>query len=131
MTVEEACQLVIQAAAIGRPGDALVLDMGEPVRIEAMARQLIAQHGEPVEIVYTGLRPGEKMHEELYGEGEPWDDRPRHPLVSHVPVPPIDDEDVENLLYSADPHVLRRALAELCAGKRPRILSVLSAGSGK
>ena len=130
MTIEEACQLVVQAAAIGRPGEALVLDMGEPVRIEAMARQLIAQHGDPVDIVYTGLRPGEKLHEELYGEGEPWDDRPRHPLVSHVPVPPVEDEDVEGLLYSSDPHVMRRKLAELCVGKQ-RGLSLLRSGSAR
>jgi len=116
MTIEEACQLVVQAAAIGRPGEALVLDMGEPVRIEAMARQLIAQHGRPVEVVYTGLRAGEKMHEELFGEGEPRDDRPMHPLVSHVPVPPIDDEDLEDLPDAGDPDVLRRRLAELCLG---------------
>ena len=71
MTVQEAVQLVIQAAAIGRDGEALVLDMGEPVRIADVARQLVEQApGAPVEIVYTGLRPGEKLHEELFGDGE-------------------------------------------------------------
>ncbi|MGZ5405519.1 MAG: polysaccharide biosynthesis protein, partial [Nocardioides sp.] len=68
MTIEEACELVVQAAAIGRPGEALVLDMGNPVRIQDMARQLIAQNGRPLEVVYTGLRPGEKLHEELFGD---------------------------------------------------------------
>ena len=58
MTIEEACQLVIQSAAIGRPGEALVLDMGEPVRIADMARQLIELDGGGVDIVYTGLRAG-------------------------------------------------------------------------
>ena len=86
MTVQEAVQLVIQAAAIGRDGEALVLDMGEPVSIDAVARQLIELSGKEVEVVYTGLREGEKMHEELWGDGEP-DLRPVHPLVSHTPVP--------------------------------------------
>lgn len=89
MTVEEAVELVIQAGAIGRPGEALVLDMGQPVRIDDVARRLAAQSGRPVEIVYTGLRPGEKLHEELLGDGET-DLRPLHPLITHVPVPPID-----------------------------------------
>jgi len=88
MTIEEAVQLVIQAAAIGRDGEALILDMGEPVVIEDVAKQLIDQSGADIEIVYTGLRKGEKMHEDLFGSGE-WDERPEHPLVSHVPVPEI------------------------------------------
>ena len=67
MTVQEAVQLVIQAAAIGRDGEALVLDMGEPVTIDGVARQLIELSGKEIEIVYTGLREGEKLHEELWG----------------------------------------------------------------
>ena len=89
MTVEEAVQLVIQAAAIGRDGEALVLDMGQPVRIDDVARQLISISGSTAEIDYTGLRPGEKTHEVLFGDGET-DHRPVHDLVSHVPVPPLD-----------------------------------------
>ena len=88
MTVEEAVQLVIQAGAVGRDGEALVLDMGEPVRIADVARRLAAEAPRPVEIVYTGLRPGEKLHEVLLGADEV-DDRPAHPLISHVPVPPL------------------------------------------
>jgi FlaA1/EpsC-like NDP-sugar epimerase len=88
MTVQEAVQLVIQAAAIGREGEALVLEMGEPVRIAQVARQMGEQAGRPVEIVYTGLRPGEKLHEELFGVGED-DQRPLHPMISHVSVPPL------------------------------------------
>lgn len=89
MTIEEAVQLVIQAGAIGRSGEALILDMGEPVRIADVARQIASASTRPIEIVYTGLRTGEKLHETLQGAGEP-DSRPRHPLVSHVPVPPLD-----------------------------------------
>ncbi len=85
MTVEEAVQLVIQAAAVGDDGEVLVLDMGEPVRIDDVARRLIDQAPRPVEIVYTGLRAGEKLHEDLLGSDEP-DVRPRHPLISQVAV---------------------------------------------
>jgi FlaA1/EpsC-like NDP-sugar epimerase len=90
MTIPEACQLVLQAAAIGSGGEALVLDMGAPVKIADVARLLIcrAQRND-VEIVYTGLRAGEKLHEELFGTGEVSDYRPSHPLVSHVGVPPL------------------------------------------
>jgi FlaA1/EpsC-like NDP-sugar epimerase len=89
MTIEEAVQLVVQAGAIGRGGEVLVLEMGEPVRIREVAQRMIAHHGADVEIVYTGLRPGEKLHEVLWGEGEV-DHRPAHPLISHVRVPPLD-----------------------------------------
>lgn len=114
MTVQEAVQLVIQAAAIGRDGEALVLDMGRPVGIDDVARQLIKLSGRPIAIQYTGLRPGEKMHEELFGSGER-DERPAHPLVSHVSVPPI-----TNLIArTLDPWLGRqgvvKALAEMCA----------------
>jgi FlaA1/EpsC-like NDP-sugar epimerase len=88
MTVAEAVQLVIQAAAIGNDGEALVLDMGEPVRIDDVARRLASQAPRPINIVYTGLRPGEKCHEVLLGADE-IDNRPMHPLISHVAVPPL------------------------------------------
>ena len=89
MTISEAVQLVIQAGAIGSSGEALVLDMGIPVSIYDVAKQLVANSGKPVEIEIVGLRAGEKVHEELFGDGE-IDTRPRHPLISHVPVLPVD-----------------------------------------
>ncbi|GAA4379495.1 nucleoside-diphosphate sugar epimerase/dehydratase [Nocardioides caricicola] len=113
MTIEEACQLVIQAAAIGAPGEALVLDMGEPVRIVDVAKQLMEQSGTPVRIEYTGLREGEKLHEDLFADDEPRDIRPRHPLVSHVPVPPVGDAEVLALPTSGSPEDVRRALRQL------------------
>jgi len=79
-------QLVIQAAVLGHDGEALVLDMGEPVRIDAMARQLIELSNRQIEIEYTGLREGEKLSEELFSKGEDAI-RSDHPLVSHVSVP--------------------------------------------
>jgi len=99
MTIPEACQLVIQAGAIGRSGEALVLDMGEPVRIVDVAQRMVAKSGKKVEIVFTGLRPGEKMHEELLGSDEQGD-RPHHPLISHVGVPSLDPELVEHQPWS-------------------------------
>jgi FlaA1/EpsC-like NDP-sugar epimerase len=95
MTVPEACQLVIQAGAIGRPGEALVLDMGEPVNIADMARRMIAMSGKPVEVVFTGLRHGEELHEELFGDGERGV-RPLHPMISHVAVPPLDPDQLKH-----------------------------------
>lgn len=89
MTVSEAVQLTIQAAAIGQSGEALILDMGDPVSIDHLAQQFAAQSLRPTRIVYTGLRPGEKQHEQLFGAGEV-DQRPAHPRISHVKVPPLE-----------------------------------------
>lgn len=93
MTIPEACELTIQAGAIGRAGEVLVLDMGKPVRILDVARRLVANANAHVEIVFTGLRPGEKMHEALFSERERGLHR-QHPLISHVTVPPIDPADL-------------------------------------
>jgi FlaA1/EpsC-like NDP-sugar epimerase len=115
MTVQEAVQLVIQAAAIGRGGEALVLDMGSPVRISEVAKQMAEHCGSSVDIVFTGLRRGEKLHEDLFGDGEQ-DLRPLHPLISHVAVPPLDPRYV----WGLDPYTrqddLIAALARLCGG---------------
>ncbi|XPP27848.1 MAG: nucleoside-diphosphate sugar epimerase/dehydratase [Leucobacter sp.] len=89
MTIPEACQLVIQAGGIGRPGEVLILDMGEPVSILDVARRMIAQSGKQIDIVFTGLRHGEKLHEELVGEGE-GDERPFHAKISHAHVDTLD-----------------------------------------
>jgi FlaA1/EpsC-like NDP-sugar epimerase len=96
MTVPEAVQLVIQAGAIGRDGEALVLDMGRPVRIAEVARQLIELSDRTIPVVYTGLRPGEKLHEDLLGVGESGIRRV-HPLIEHVAVPPVDDWVLANI----------------------------------
>ncbi len=89
MTIEEAVQLVVQAGAIGSDGEALVLDMGKPVVIAEVARLMAAHAKRPIAIEFTGLRPGEKLHEVLLAEGEV-DLRPAHHLISQVPVPPLD-----------------------------------------
>lgn len=85
MTIPEASQLVIQAGGIGRPGEVLILDMGDPVSILDVARRMIESSGKHIEIMYTGLRHGEKLHEELVTPEE-GDERPFHPKISHAKV---------------------------------------------
>ena len=70
MTIPEACQLILQAMAMGKGGETFALDMGEPIRIRDLAEQMIRlagkQPGRDISILYTGLRPGEKLFEELF-----------------------------------------------------------------
>jgi FlaA1/EpsC-like NDP-sugar epimerase len=84
MTIPEAVQLVLQAAVLGSGGEVFVLDMGEPVRIADLARDLIElsglRVGEDVAIVYSGMRPGEKLYEELFIAGEHYA-RTRHEKI--------------------------------------------------
>ena len=74
MTIPEACQLIMQACSMGKGGEIYVLDMGETVKINFLAEQIIKLSGlvpnKDIDIVYTGLRPGEKMYEELFYDTE-------------------------------------------------------------
>lgn len=70
MTIPEACQLVLQATVEGQPGETLVLDMGEPVKVVDIARRMMLLAGRKCPIAYTGLREGEKLHEELFTAAE-------------------------------------------------------------
>jgi FlaA1/EpsC-like NDP-sugar epimerase len=88
MLVEEASLLVINAGAIGRDGEVMVLDMGEPVKIADVAKRFAEQHHPPLEIIFTGLRTGEKLHEDLVADGEEGT-RPFHPLITHIAAEPI------------------------------------------
>lgn len=118
MTVEEAVQLLIQAGAVGNDGDALVLGMGEPVRIDDVARRLIAEAAasgsvpRPVTIEYTGLRPGEKLHEALFGADEVA--RPSgHSAISRVDVPPVGFADVADATIGVSDGSLTAVLKHL------------------
>lgn len=74
MSIKEACMLVVQSSLMGEGGEIFILKMGEPIRIAELARDLIALHGlragSDVKIEYSGLRPGEKLHESLVARGE-------------------------------------------------------------
>jgi dTDP-glucose 4,6-dehydratase len=88
MTIAEAAKLTIYAGAIGAPGEVLILDMGDPVRILDVAERFAKLHDPPIEIVFTGLRPNEKLHEDLIASSEQGERR-IHPLITHVAVEPL------------------------------------------
>jgi FlaA1/EpsC-like NDP-sugar epimerase len=106
MTIPEASQLVIQAGALGRGGEILVLDMGEPVRIVDLARDMIRlsglKVGEDIEIEFTGVRPGEKLYEELHCRGE------HHAATTHPKILVARSQDL-------DPAAVRQAMQRLIA----------------
>ena len=124
MTVHEAVQLVIQAAAVDgaqhRQAEALVLDMGEPVLLDDVARRLIRESGRAIDVVYTGLRPGEKLHEDLFGADEDVVRR-LHPLISHVAVPPVDPRVVKSLDPAQPAEAVTSQLRDLCTTAMPLV----------
>jgi FlaA1/EpsC-like NDP-sugar epimerase len=95
MTIPEAVSLVVQAGAIGGRGQVYVLDMGEPVKILDLARNMIRLSGKEPEteipITFVGVRPGEKLHEELWTDGETVGPT-SHPKILRAARPPIDVE---------------------------------------
>ena len=112
MTIPEAVQLVLQASIMGNGGEIFVLDMGEPVRIVDLARNMIrlAGHvpGEDIEIRFVGLRPGEKLYEELISEGENiLPTRMRKIRIFNGPTP--DPETISNWLRVAERIVAMRS----------------------
>ena len=119
MTIPEACQLVLQAGGIGRVGEVLILDMGEPVRILDIAEQMIALSGKDIEIVFTGLREGEKLDEVLHSHEE-LEDRPFHPKISHVHVEGLAPSELTHEMWQGlvllDP--IDRKSASLVIGER-------------
>ena len=111
MTIEEAVQLVIQAGAIGGEG-ALILDMGTPVKIDDVAHRLAGNADTPIEIVYTGLRAGEKMHEELIGHDETAV-ATTHPLITRASVPALDPALIDRTEAAVDGRATAGTLAAL------------------
>jgi FlaA1/EpsC-like NDP-sugar epimerase len=90
MTVSEAVHLVLQSAIIGRNGETLILDMGQAVSIDSIARHMIEVSGRKIEVKYVGLREGEKLHETLISSEEKIEKR-EHPFIMHTKVQPLTD----------------------------------------
>lgn len=128
MTIPEACQLVVQAGGIGRPAEVLILDMGEPVRILDVAQRMIDMSGRDIAIVYTGLRPGEKLHEELIGLEES-DERPVHPKISHTAVHAISPDSLDKDRWSERCRESQPSVADASAkrGNETEAVSEISA----
>jgi len=110
MTISEASQLIMQAAVLGSGGEIYVLDMGEPVKITYLAEQLIRlsgkEPGKDIQIVYTGLRPGEKLFEELFHELEPYE-QTQHEKIFLAHPRQADWEDLSADLRAAEIAVTR------------------------
>jgi FlaA1/EpsC-like NDP-sugar epimerase len=128
MTIPEAVQLVTQAGALGKTGETFILDMGGPVKIEDLALELIRLHGlmpgDDIEVRYTGVRPGEKMHEELVYDAEALRST-THPKIRMVGDQPRIDlrrlrrdiEHLSELCKEGDEDKSRQFLMELAWGK--------------
>jgi UDP-N-acetyl-D-glucosamine 4,6-dehydratase len=116
MLINEACQLVLQAAAIARGGELFILDMGESVKIADLAETMIRLYAtEPIEIVYTGLRPGEKLYEELLIDESEQKTAFESIMIARSTLYDIDrlNEDIALLIDSSDPRsALRRIVPE-------------------
>lgn len=120
MTLEEASSLVVSAAALGRGGETFVLDMGAPVKILDLAKDLIhlsgREPGADIEIVFTGMQPGEKMRESLFMETEVAE-RTRHPRIwsarskeSPTPLASAWLDELEAMALSGANHAVRERL---------------------
>jgi FlaA1/EpsC-like NDP-sugar epimerase len=101
MTIPEASQLVMQAGAIGQGGEIFVLDMGQPIRILDLAREMIRRagltEGQDIDIAFTGVRPGEKLYEELSCDDELT--RPTsHPKINVWQLPPASVEQAQTMI---------------------------------
>ena len=127
MTIEEAVQLVIQAGAIGDGGEVLVLEMGDQVRITDLARRLIEQSDAPVEIVFTGLRDGEKVQEVLVGRSEV-SEPTSHALINRVAVPSLEFTALPRLDRSMGDGALLMELRNLCEPELEESLRPPAAG---
>jgi FlaA1/EpsC-like NDP-sugar epimerase len=130
MTIPEAVQLVIQAGSLGRRGEIFLLDMGDPVKIVDLARNLIELSGlvpdQDVKIVYTGLRAGEKLYEELFGDHADAIRTTEYPKIFVVKEPFHDHlsldqylRELENAAYSDDICSIQGVLKALNIGYKP------------
>ena len=115
ITSDEAVDLLIHAGEIGQSGEALTMDMGEPVPVYALAERISEQLGIPARITYTGARPGEKTYEALLGTGEV-DYRPSHQMIRQVRVPALSHHALADILNSDDPMLVKKRLFSLLDG---------------
>ncbi|MEQ0777193.1 nucleoside-diphosphate sugar epimerase/dehydratase [Paraburkholderia tropica] len=139
MTIPEASQLVLQASSMGHGGEIFILDMGKPVKIVDLARDLIRLYGyseEQIRVVFTGLRPGEKLYEELLADDETTTRTP-HPKLRIARAREVPDNLLDELLpwlmqhrVPTDDEVrrdLRRWVPEYQPSVNPKLKSVTSA----
>ena len=122
MTIPEASQLLLQAGAFGLGGEIFVLDMGEPVKIVDLAKNMIEQYGlipdKDIIIKFSGVRPGEKIYEELSFDNESTHST-HHPKIRNTKTPTPEDDmgnkitRLENLDANLDPNILRKELGYL------------------
>ena len=135
MTIPESVELVIQVGAMGLGGDVFVLDMGKPVKIDDLAKKMIRLSGLEVkddahpegdiEITYTGLRPGEKLYEELLiGDNVSHTDNPlimraREELLTWDELEPILNN-LQAAIQDCDQHKLRELLIQIVPGFKPQ-----------
>lgn len=140
MTIPEACQLILQASVIGQGGEIFVLDMGEPVKIAYLAEQLIRlsgkKPGEDIKIAYTGLRPGEKLYEELFHDAEKLGET-SHPKILLARCRQVDQEVLEQVLGAmqaacdaSDDKSLRELLTKLVPEQARETTSVSEKDKG-
>jgi FlaA1/EpsC-like NDP-sugar epimerase len=117
MLIPEACQLVLEAGSIGPDGEVMVLEMGEQVRIIDVAKTLIRMSGRrDIDIVYTGLRPGEKLSEDLFSAKEERQ-ASTNPLITSVGVPELDGAELHGMVFPSD----HGAVSWMCAQTTPYV----------
>jgi len=117
MTIREACQLILQSGAMGNGGEIFVLDMGKPVKINYLAEQMIKLSGrdpdKDIKITYTGLRPGEKLYEELFYENENRKET-QHVKILLANHPEINWHDLENKISELEEAVVNFNDTNIC-----------------
>ena len=125
MTIPEAVQLVLQASVLGQGGEVFVLDMGEQIKIVDLARNMIVLSGlvpgKDIEIVFTGLRPGEKLYEELFDESEQVEST-AHEKINRA-VGALPSADFEQWLDQLEVNLLQWSEDELFLQLRQRVPS--------